>query len=316
MLKKIKFLFIVLSLILISSYAESAKMKVAILPFEDGSLKKWWTWEWQVGSGVADMFVTSLFKIGRFSIVEREQIQKVLAEQKFGMTGLVDASTAAQIGKILGVKAIITGKVTEFSMDTTKGKTPGGFGALGGISIEQTVARCAIDARIIDTETAEILAAESAVGDKKKTGVSFSQGDLAGLAFGASDFENTLLGQAIRESVDNLAKKFSEAVGVTGEIIKVKTPDLVYIDLTKEDGVQAGTVFKVQRPGEIIKTKKGIIKEMVDVGTITVTNVKEGYSEASVDKAAVGQIQEGDTIISIPKPKKEEGKKGKGVKLF
>lgn len=304
-------------LFFVCSFTESAKMKVAVLPFEDASLKKWWTWEWHVGSGVADMFVTSLFKIGRFSIIEREKIQKVLEEQKFGATGLVDTSTAAEIGKILGVKAIIVGKITEFSLDTTGGKTPDKLGILGGITVVQTTARCAIDARMIDTETAEILAAESAVGDKKLTGVAFSQGDLAGLAFGSANFENTILGQAIRECVDNLAKKFSETIGVTGEVIKVKTPELVYIDLTKEDGIDVGTVFKVQRPGEIIKTKKGIIKEMIDIGTITVTSVKEGYSEAVADSATVGKIQEGDIVISIPKPKKEEEKKkGKGVKLW
>jgi hypothetical protein len=170
---------------------------------------------------------------------------------------------------------------------------------------------------MVDTETGEILAAESAVGDKKVTGVAFSQGDLAGLAFGSANFENTILGQAIRECVDNLAYKFKETVGLRGEIIKVKTPELVYIDLCKEDGIDVGTVFKVQRPGEIIKTKKGIIKEMIDIGTITVTNVKEEYSEATVDKSAIGQIQEGDIIISIPQKEKpkEEKKKGKGVRL-
>lgn len=307
-----KALISVLALLVISSLmvpykVEAAKKKVAIMPFEDGSLKKWWTWEWEVGKGVSDMFVTSLVKQGRFSVIEREQLEKILAEQKLGLGGFVDASTAASVGKILGVNYIIMGKITEFSCETKK--MSGGklgkkiFGeALGSAEVEQTVGSCSIDARMIDTTTAEIVSAETGKGDKKETGVSFSAGILEGMSFTGSDFENTILGQAIREACNNLAAAFCEAVGQTGEIVKVKSDSLVYIDLIKEDGVKVGARFMVQRPGEEMEIKGKIIREMEDIGVIEVTEVRQDYSEAKVvSKEAVGRIQKGDKIVGIKK---------------
>jgi curli biogenesis system outer membrane secretion channel CsgG len=53
-------------------------------------------------------------KTGRFEVVERALLQKILEEQKLSMTGVIDKSSASQIGKVLGVKAIITGSVLKF----------------------------------------------------------------------------------------------------------------------------------------------------------------------------------------------------------
>jgi len=155
---------------------------------------------------------------------------------------------------------------------------------------------------MIDTTTAEIVSAETGKGDKKETGVSFSAGILEGMSFTGSDFENTILGQAIREACSNLAAAFCEAVGQSGEIVKVKSDSLVYIDLIKEDGVKVGARFMVQRPGEEMEIKGKIIREMEDIGVIEVTAVREHYSEAKViSKEAVGRIQEGDQIVGIKK---------------
>jgi curli biogenesis system outer membrane secretion channel CsgG len=41
----------------------------------------------------------------RFEVVERQLLNKVLEEQNLGMTGILDESSAARIGKNLGVDA-------------------------------------------------------------------------------------------------------------------------------------------------------------------------------------------------------------------
>jgi hypothetical protein len=69
--------------------------------------------------------------------VERSLINKLIEEQKLGMTGVVDDTTATKIGKLLGVKAIISGSVLKL----------------------QNVLE--INARIIDVETGSIKAAEN-----------------------------------------------------------------------------------------------------------------------------------------------------------
>ena len=47
-----------------------------------------------------------------FSLVERTEIDKVLQEQNLSNSGLIDDTQAAEIGKILGIDAIITGSVS------------------------------------------------------------------------------------------------------------------------------------------------------------------------------------------------------------
>ena len=82
--------------------------------FENNS--SWHYWGDNLGAAAADELVTQLFKSGRFSLVERSQLEAVLAEQELGQSGLVTSSQAAEIGRLLGVQLILTGSITKFSI--------------------------------------------------------------------------------------------------------------------------------------------------------------------------------------------------------
>lgn len=53
----------------------------------------------------------ALVKTGKLMVVERSSIDKVLQEQAFSVSGSVDAASAAKIGKLLSVDAVIIGKI-------------------------------------------------------------------------------------------------------------------------------------------------------------------------------------------------------------
>lgn len=117
-----------------SARAEFKKTRIAVLDFDlqgSGFETK------DMGAIVAEWFTTALVRTGRFDVIERALLKKIIAEQKLGMTGLVDESTASKIGKLLGVKSIICGSVVRLPH-----------------MIE-------INARIIDVQTASIEDAES-----------------------------------------------------------------------------------------------------------------------------------------------------------
>lgn len=81
--------------------------RVAVLNFDDisnGAL---------AGNELSDEFSLQLGKIGRFDIIERQRVSDLFREQDFDPQRL-DASTAAQIGKMLGAHGVIMGKVTEY----------------------------------------------------------------------------------------------------------------------------------------------------------------------------------------------------------
>ena len=140
----------------------------------------WHYWGDNLGAAAADELVTQLFKSGRFSLVERSQLEAVLAEQELGQSGLVTSSQAAEIGRLLGVQLILTGSITKFSIDT-KGS---GFGP---IRAEYSEAETNLDMRLVNTNTAEIMFADAGEGKVRLggfsvTGVNFRQDFDAGLA--------------------------------------------------------------------------------------------------------------------------------------
>lgn len=114
--------------------ANQIKPKIAVLDFElcgDTFTTA------ELGSMVAEWFVTCLVKDGRFNVIERALLQKILEEQKLGTTGVLDDNSVSQIGKVLGVKVIVTGSVVNL-----------------GKVLE-------VNARIINVEDGTIIAAEN-----------------------------------------------------------------------------------------------------------------------------------------------------------
>lgn len=133
--KSFLFLLLVFSAGIASQcFAEFKKTKIAVLDFELRG-DKFETLD--MGGIVAEWFTTTLVQDGRFDVVERALLKKIINEQKLGMTGLIDENSSVQIGKILGVKTIITGSVLQI-----------------GKIID-------VNARIINVKTGSIVAAEN-----------------------------------------------------------------------------------------------------------------------------------------------------------
>ena len=110
----------------------------------------------ELGSGVADIFIAEAYESQQFRITERAEIDKILFEQDLAQSGRVNPSTAAAIGRIEGAELLVLGSVSEFGVQTTGG---GGrvLGVFGGAA-ETVTARVGVDIRLVDTDTAEIMA--------------------------------------------------------------------------------------------------------------------------------------------------------------
>jgi len=91
--------------------AASGKTRLAVIDFEQKGLQEFKGR--QIGEIVAEWLTTSLVRTGRFDVVERAQMQKILKEQQLGMTGMISQETAAKVGELLGVKVIVTGSVIQ-----------------------------------------------------------------------------------------------------------------------------------------------------------------------------------------------------------
>ncbi|MCW7503260.1 CsgG/HfaB family protein [Leptospira paudalimensis] len=100
-------------------YPESGKSnlgitKVAVLIF-DIEEAKW-------GDEFTDAVSLQIAKSLPFKVIEREQLSKVVNEQSFSKTGIIDTQTAVRIGKVLGVDALVFGRGSALKKFDDKGK--------------------------------------------------------------------------------------------------------------------------------------------------------------------------------------------------
>ena len=65
------------------------------------------------GKLLAERIITEVVKDDSLSVVERSQVERILKEQKFEFSGVVNPETAKNMGKILGVDAIVCGTIIE-----------------------------------------------------------------------------------------------------------------------------------------------------------------------------------------------------------
>jgi len=86
--------------------------KVAILPFKGPTEL--------IGNSVSDMMVTEILRAGRYELVERSQMGKVLNESEIALSGL-SASKAAEVGNMIGADGVIIGTVDEYSTVAYRG---------------------------------------------------------------------------------------------------------------------------------------------------------------------------------------------------
>lgn len=95
---------------------DKGKYPVAIAPFENSSGQK------GIEKKIQAFVITELSSLNDpfLRIVERDNMEMVMEEQRLSLSGIVDESTAAEVGNILGAKAILTGTVLTYSAN--KGK--------------------------------------------------------------------------------------------------------------------------------------------------------------------------------------------------
>ncbi len=128
--------FAVAVLIVSIAGAQQKKKRVAVMNFDYSTVHSGVSGIFgqnvDVGSGISDLLVDRLVRSGVYSVIERNALDKVLREQNFSNSDRADASTAAKIGKVLGVDAIIIGSITQFGRDDQT--TSDGGGADGGVT--------------------------------------------------------------------------------------------------------------------------------------------------------------------------------------
>lgn len=194
----------------------------------------------RLGSSASDILTTELFKTGAFIVVERARLEQMVKEQALGQTGAVNPDTAAQVGKILGLNAMVTGSVSQFGVSTSGSD-------FGVFKQKVQTAKCTVDVRVVDASSGELLFADSGKGEFEKRA-----SEVLGMGVRAG-YDETLGQEALRSAItkfmDNLVNQL-KSVEWSGRIASVGND--IYINAGKDVGLQAGDILVVQSLGKEI----------------------------------------------------------------
>lgn len=87
----------------------------------------------RVGFAVSELMSHRFVADGNFTVVERGELAKLLAEQRLQASGAVDGDTAGRLGRLLGAKVLLLG------------------------NIQKVDDKYQVNARLVDAETAEVI---------------------------------------------------------------------------------------------------------------------------------------------------------------
>lgn len=222
-----------------------------------------------IGEAAADILGTIMQKTERFIIIPQQDIGSILEQQKMGATGAINPDTAAKMGQILGLNAIVTGAITAYS-EAEEGSSYG----IGGS--KKQIARVTVDYRIVDTTTGEQIMADSGAGIyEKKTTTVLGMGSKASYD---TDLRDGALRDALTKAMVNMMKQL-ESRPWKGKIVKVAN-DKLYVNAGKKTGLKVGDKLDIYRVGE----------DLIDPDT----KQKIGTTEDKIGQAIIQQNDIGD----------------------
>ena len=187
-------------------------------------------------------------RTGKFIIIPQQDISSILEQQSLGASGAIDPATAAKMGKILGLNAIVTGAITAYS-EAEEGQD------YLVVKQKKQLARVTVDYRVVDTTTGIQLMADSGQGVyAKDTGGVLGMGSKSSYD---SDLRDGALRDALTKAMVNMLRQL-DAREWTGRLAKV-SGKMVYVNAGQKTGLQVGNVLVVQELGEdIIDPQTGV----------------------------------------------------------
>jgi TolB-like protein len=258
--------------------ADFKKTKIAVLDFQ---MQGEQTNSKDMGKIVAEWLITGLVETGRFDVIERRLLEKLLEEQKLGVTGAIDPNSAAQLGKILGVKIIVSGTVTSLEGYTE------------------------INARLINVDSASIIAAEkvrASSAEKLRDLVSRITDKIA-LAFPMEGYVVQRTGQKV--TLD-LGKQIGVRPGMKfvafkeGKVIKhPKTGEVLDVETIETGLIEVKDVKEKTAMGVIVQETT---PNAVAYGSMVRSSTKDSLDEEETENQSVQQ-DSGERRGLIPMPK-------------
>ena len=257
-----------------------------------------------VGGGLAAMLTTALIESGQVIVIERNRLSSLLNEQALQASGVVKAEGGPGIGRLVGAQLMIAGEVTEFSL-AAKGKGFSfGLGSSGkrlGLSPKAQTGTVAMDIRVIDTTSGEVVAAYAVHESIKSKALAVNVG-LDQYSAGYTRFMKTPLGQAARVAITRAAQRFAEEMAAhtwTGNVVDFDRGD-VSINAGAEAGIRIGDTLRVYRISKVLTdpaTGRVLGQRKRAIGNVVIDGVEENLAFGQFQPLVNLAPRRGDLVL-------------------
>jgi curli biogenesis system outer membrane secretion channel CsgG len=177
--------------------AKGDKIRIGVLRFTNDTKASWWNS--QVGNELSDMLAAELVSTRSFSVLERKELDAVLNEQDLSASDRVSEKTKLKLKQLKGAQYLIAGTVSAYE-ENVKG---GGAGiSLGPVSLggSKEKAYIAVDVKVVDTETGEIVDARTIEATAKGSALSAGL-SIRNFSINGGGYDKTPAGKAIRACI-------------------------------------------------------------------------------------------------------------------
>jgi len=292
--------------VLVCAHAQTPRLRVAIYPFDQSLVQN--NIQKEVGGNVnygqiaSELLVSQL--ASQVDVINRDQIQHLLEEQKRKYDERFDPSQAPEYGKLLGVDAIVTGSLTSLSADQHASKGVGGlFNAAGGVfgkkapnvNTDNTTidVKVQLTAEMISTVSGKTLASYKADGAANKQ----LSGKLQINNHGSDDSSASKSGldpyvrEALQQAISKVGSDFAAAYATAPRLSK--TENLAGTTKPKSENEytalpdEVGNVFKVDGGKIIFLTAPGVKIMKGDV--LEVKHPESGKNPRTGATVVIGQ---------------------------
>ncbi|MBL8177874.1 MAG: curli production assembly protein CsgG [Bryobacterales bacterium] len=308
-----------------SAGAQERKRRIAVVNFDYSTVHTYvasiFNTDVDIGKGVADLLVDKLVATGQYEVYERKALERIMAEQNFSNSDRANPATAAKLGQLIGVDAIVLGSITQFGRDdkTTEvgaiGRVTGRYG-ITGVGKKSSKAIVAISARIVNVDTAQIMITASGTGESSRSGTALlgSGGGQSTSGGGYYDmtsrnFASTLIGEAVNKAAEATARQLDASAGrlsvrtiVLEGLVADSSNGILILNIGRRAGLKVGDKLAVSRPGREIKDPATgrVIRRITDqLGDVTITEVDD--LSATGKFTGSGEPKVGDIVKSPEK---------------
>ena len=275
-----------------------------------------------VGDGLAEMLITELTKLGKFRVLESTTLESIKDEIKMGDDGWIAPGEKVDKGQWKGADYMLVGKITRFaSKNKSVGGRGGGWGPfrlpipipMGGFEVTTTEAEVAIDWRVVDTASRDII--KTGRGQGKEPGTSWGFGGAGGSGFVREhEFLGSALGKATVKAIDQIVAQLSQinigpgtrtwlqqtkaqdeaagrqaaqdALRATPGEVRAVTPQFLVVSLGANHGLKPGDQLDLFEVSEV-RNKKGevVMRDEKRAGEVVVESVQAETSKVRYDSA-------------------------------